>query len=201
MEIARMRLMASRGYALMDMMFAVAMVATLGGIAMNSLASTIDDERAAGAAWYVSSRIQRVRMEAAGRSANAAMQIVPSSGGFAFRLYVDGNGDGVRTEDINAGIDRPISAIERLPDNFPGVDFGVIAGLPPIDSGTSAPGSDPIKLGNSNLLAYAASGTSSSGSLYITGRSRVQYAVRVLGDTGRTRLLKFDLHTRQWKPL
>jgi hypothetical protein len=140
----------------------------------------VDDERAAGAAWYVSTRIQRIRMEAAGRSANAAMQIVPSSGGFAFRLFVDGNGDGVRTEDINAGIDRPISAIERLQDNFAGVDFGVIAGLPPIDPGTAAPGSDPIKLGSSNLLSYAASGTSSSGSLYITGRSRAQYAVRVL---------------------
>jgi type II secretory pathway pseudopilin PulG len=201
MEVARMRLMGGRGYALVDIMFAIAMIATLGGIATSSLESMVDDERAAGAAWYVSTRIQRIRMEAAGRSANAAMQIVPSSGGFAFRLFVDGNGDGVRTEDINAGIDRPISAIERLQDNFAGVDFGVIAGLPPIDPGTAAPGSDPIKLGSSNLLSYAASGTSSSGSLYITGRSRAQYAVRVLGDTGRTRLLKFDGRTRQWKPL
>jgi type II secretory pathway pseudopilin PulG len=194
-----MRLMGARGMALLDMLFAVAMIGTLGSIATSSLTAMVDDQRAEGAARYVATRIQRVRMEAAGRSANAALQVMPSSGGYAFRLYVDGNGDGVRTDDITAGIDAPIGAVERLPDNFAGVDFGVIAGLPPVDPGTAAPGSDPIKLGSSNLLSYSPSGTSSSGSLYVSSRSGAQYVIRVFGDTGRSRMLKFDGRTRQWK--
>jgi hypothetical protein len=35
--------------------------------------------------------------------------------------------------------------------------------------------------------------------VYIRGRSKVQYVIRILGDTGRTRVLKFDPHARQWK--
>ena len=32
-------------------------------------------------------------------------------------------------------------------------------------------------------------------------RRKVQYVVRVLGDTGRARVLRFDARSRQWKPL
>ena len=96
-----------------------------------------------------------------------------SGAGYSFGVYVDGNGDGVRTPDITMSIDRPLGAVERLPDNFAGVDFGLLPGLPPVDAGSPAPGTDPIKLGASNLLSYSATGTSSSGSLYIRGRQQV----------------------------
>ena len=140
-------------------------------------------------------------MEAVTRSANVAMQFVETTTGYAYGMYVDGNGDGVRTADIKKAIDRRLGAMERLPDNFAGVDFGLLPSLPPVEPGSPAPGTDPIKLGASNLLSYSATGTSSSGSVYIRGRSGAQYVIRVLGDTGRTRILKFDARSGQWKPL
>ena len=48
------------------------------------------------------------------------------------------------------------------------------------------------------LLAMNPDGTSSSGTLYLHGRERSQYAVRVLGVTGRVRVLKYDLGRRRW---
>jgi hypothetical protein len=87
-----------------------------------------------------------------------------------------------------------------LSDNYAGVDFGLLPDLPPIDPGGPPPGMDPIKLGSSALLSYAPSGSSSPGSVYIRGR-KVQYAIRILGDTGRTRILKFNPHDRLWKGL
>jgi hypothetical protein len=41
-------------------------------------------------------------------------------------------------------------------------------------------------------------GTSSSGTLYLHGRTRAQYAVRVLGVTGRIRTLRFDEPRGRW---
>jgi hypothetical protein len=41
-------------------------------------------------------------------------------------------------------------------------------------------------------------GSSSSGTVYVHGRQRSQYAVRVLGATGRVRVLKFVEASRQW---
>jgi hypothetical protein len=40
-------------------------------------------------------------------------------------------------------------------------------------------------------------GTATSGTLYVQG-SRAQYAVRVLGATGRTRVLKYERGSGAW---
>jgi hypothetical protein len=41
-------------------------------------------------------------------------------------------------------------------------------------------------------------GSSSSGTLYVHGRERSQYAVRVLGATGRVRVMKYEPQRRRW---
>jgi type II secretory pathway pseudopilin PulG len=193
--------MRTTGYSLIELLFVMSTAATASGIAIPPLLRALDDYRTAGAVRYISTRIQRTRMEAVSRSTNAAMQFVRAGDGYSFGIYVDGNGDGVRTPDIRNGTDRRLGAIERLPDNYAGVEFSLLPGLPPVDPGSPPPGTDPIKLGSSNLLSYSSIGTSSSGSLYIRGRSQAQYVVRVLGDTGRVRVLQFDPRTRQWRAL
>ena len=192
--------MANTGYSLIELLFVLSTVATVGAIAVPPLFAAIDEYRTAGAVRYISTRIQRTRMEAVNRSTNAAMQFTSVGSGYCFGIYIDGNGDGVRTPDIKDGIDRAVGAIERLPDNFAGVDFGLLPALPPVDADGPPPGTDPIKLGSSTLLSYSSTGTSSSGSVYIRGR-RVQYVIRILGDTGRTRVLKFDPQSSRWKAL
>jgi type II secretory pathway pseudopilin PulG len=193
--------MAKTGYSLIELLFVMSAAATVGGMAIPALLTAVDDYRTAGAVRYISTRIQLARMEAVSRSANVAVQFVQVGAGYSFGVYVDGNGDGVRTADIMNGMDRRLGAIESLPDNFAGVDFGLLPGLPPVDPGNPAPGTDPVKLGTTNLLSYSSIGTSSSGSVYIRGRGKVQYVVRILGDTGRTRVLKFDSPSGQWRAL
>jgi hypothetical protein len=140
-------------------------------------------------------------MEAVMRSAAVAVLFTPDDAGYSYAVYVDGNGNGVLARDIQRGLDRRIGVVERLSDQFPGVDFGAIAGLPAIDPGGTPPGTDPIRLGAGNSVSFAALGTSSSGTVYLRGRSGSQYAVRIFGDTGKTRRLKFDRAVWQWKPL
>ena len=192
--------MAKTGYSLIELLFVLSAAATIGAMAIPPFLAAIDDYRTAGAVRYLSTRIQRTRMEAVSRSTNTAMQFVKEGTGYTFGIFVDGNEDGVRTADIRNGIDRRLGTIERLSDNYAGVDFGLLPDLPPVDAGGPPPGTDPIKLGSSALLSYASSGSSSSGSVYIRGR-KVQYAIRILGDTGRARVLKFNPHDRLWKAL
>ena len=188
------------GYSLLELLLVLGMITTLTGIAMPHLATAVDDQRVAGAARYVSTRLQRVRMEAIMRSADVAMQFAPDERGFAYAMFVDGNHNGVLTRDIQRGVDVRIGSIERLSDNFPGVEFATFAGLPPVDPGSAPPGADPIRLGSSNLATFTALGTATPGSLYIRGR-RTQYVVRIFGDTARTRVLRFDARANTWRPL
>jgi type II secretory pathway pseudopilin PulG len=188
-------------FTLLELMFSIALCVVLGAIAVPSLAAAADEVRAAAAARYISTKLQQSRTEAVSRSADVGWQFVlTTSGAYTYAPYLDGNANGIRTYDIQHSIDVPIKPVERLLDRFGGVDFGVISGLPAIDSGSSPPGTDPIRLGSSNILTFSPLGTSSSGSLYIKGRRDAQYAIRISGETGRTRVLKFDLRTRQWKP-
>ena len=188
------------GYSLIELACAMAIAGALSGLALPGLLANIDDLRAIGAARYLTTRLQRARTEAVARSSDVALQFISTAGGYAYGVYVDGNGNGVRTAEIQQGIDRELVPPERLPALFSGVDFGVLPGLPAVDSGGTPPGTDPIKLGASNILTFSPIGTASSGSLYILGRRGAQYVVRVSGETGRTRVLKFDPAAGRWNP-
>ena len=177
-----------------------ALIATVSAVSVPPMLATIDDARTYGAARYLSTRLQHVRMEAVRRSADVGMKFSALPTGYSYTVYVDGNRNGIRTLEIQRGIDREVIPMERLPDLFRDVDFGVLPGLPAVDGGAPA-GTDPIRLGASDILTFTPIGTSSSGSLYVIGRSRAQYVIRIFGDSGKTRVLKFDARTRRWNPL
>ncbi|MBZ5559620.1 MAG: GspH/FimT family pseudopilin [Acidobacteriia bacterium] len=190
-----------RGYSLVDLLFGMGLAVTLTGIAIPQILPGLDGVRAAGAARYIAARLQYARMEAVRRSATVAVQFVAGNDGFSYGMYVDGNANGVRTREIVSGVDRRFGSIERLGDQFPGVEFGTIPGVPAVDVGGQPPGNDPVRLGAGNLASFSAIGTASSGSLYIRGRRSAQYVVRLYGDTGKTRILKFDGRSGKWQPL
>jgi len=195
------RVTRSRGYSLLEVMMVMALSVTLSAAAVPEYLAAVDEVRASGAVRYVSARLQRARMEAVMRSAMVGMQFTQTSGGYSYAVYVDGNRNGVLTRDIQRGVDRLIAPVERLPDQFPGVEFGAIPGLPPVDSGGTPPGTDPIRLGSGNIASFSALGTSSTGTVYIRSRRDAQYAVRIYGETGKTRILKFEPRTGQWRQL
>jgi type II secretory pathway pseudopilin PulG len=195
------RLETCRGYSLLELMFVLGVGITGITVAVPQYLAAIDDFRASGATRYISARLQQARMEAVMRSADVAVQFTETPDGYTYAVYRDGNRNGVLTQDIRRGTDTRIGAVERLSNHFTGVDFGAVPGLPAVDSGGTPPGSDPIRLGAGSLASFSAQGTSSSGTVYIRSRRDAQYAVRLYGQTGKTRMLKFDRATGRWRPL
>lgn len=187
-------------FSLIDLTCTLGLVATIGSLAVAQLTPGVEDARAAGAVRYVSTRLQQTRMEAISRNRATAMRFNRSSDAYGFLTYVDQNRNGVLSADIQAGIDRQTGRPERLSDRFPGVDFGALQGLPPIDSASTAPGADPIRLGSSDMATFTPLGTATSGTLYVLGRGSRQFAIRILGETGRIRILKFHSRSGQWTP-
>jgi hypothetical protein len=135
-------------------------------------------------------------MDAIRRSTSIALRFVVSTPDYTFAPYADGNGDGVRSLDIGRGIDRPIGASQQLQDHFAGVRFGLMPGTPDADGGYSG-GTEGVRIGTARILTMSPDGTATSGTLYLKGRQS-QYAVRVLGATGRTRVLTFDRGAGTW---
>ncbi len=182
-----------------ELAVALGVMGTVTATTLPRVLAGLDDARVAGAARYLSSRLAESRMDAIQRSREVAVRFEQVDGGYVFATYVDGNGNGVLTRDILRGVDRPLTPKETLSQNFRGVVFGVQPGLPPIDAGAS-PSGDPIKLGAGNSVSFSPLGGATAGTIYITGPSRAQYAVRVVGVTGKIRVYHFIRAAGKWLP-
>jgi hypothetical protein len=104
-----------------------------------------------------------------------------------YSIYADGNRNGVRTADINSGVDRRVLGPLPLHGGASDVRVGINPGLPEIPPDTGWLSGDPIRFGSSDILSFSPLGTATPGTFYLAGDG-VQAAVRVNGSTARVRL-------------
>jgi len=176
----------SRGYTLIEVVFAAGLVAVLAAAAIPQLTAGVERSRTVGAARYLAGRLALARAQAVARSSNVALLFSAADGTFIVGTYVDNNADGVRTRDIAAGIDTPIDDPVRLSNLFPHV--ALFLNDPAVTS----------IFDSSALMSFSPLGTASSRTLYLRGADRSEYAVRVLGATGRTRVLRLVASSGAW---
>jgi hypothetical protein len=161
----------------------------LSAIAIPRALVSLDHSRGLAAARFLAARMALARAQAVARSTTIALVFEPGPRGISFRAHQDGNRNGVRASEIRRRIDPPIDDPVRLFEQFPGSAIGVAAGGP-VD--------DPVALGASDILSFTSTGTSSSGTIYVSGRDGTQWAVRVLGATARARVLRYVPATGAW---
>jgi Tfp pilus assembly protein FimT len=186
----------SSGFTLIELLVAAALLMMLVSVALPLGGQAIDELRTASAARYLAGRIAASRMDAIRRSRAVALRFEPAAPDYQFAAFVDGNGNGVRSAEIAAGVDQPVGTPRQLADDFAHVRFGLEIGRPDVDGVRNA-SADGVRIGTSRILTVSPDGTATSGTLYVLGR-RAQYAVRVLGATGRTRVLKYDTGAGAW---
>ena len=192
-----MRMSVARGFTLLEVLFVLAILVVLLSMALPVTAEAIDALRTQGATRYLAARVLQGRMSAISRSTITGLRFVAVAGGdYWYRPYLDGNRNGIRTADINGGTDTPLAAVERIGDNFAGVSFGLMPGLPDVD-GAQNTGTDGVRIGSARILTTGPDGTATPGTLYVRGK-HAQYAIRVLGPTGRVRVLQFRTGDRKW---
>jgi prepilin-type N-terminal cleavage/methylation domain-containing protein len=186
----------SSGFTLLELLLVTSIVATLAMVSIPVTAGALDEMRTAMAARYLEGRIMNARATAVKRSARVALRFEPVGGDYCFGEFFDGNGNGVRSSEIASGLDPELASSRCLSDLFPGIVFGVQPGVKDVDGAPLTTG-DGLRIGASRLLTLGPDGTATSGTLYVHGRRR-QYAVRILGATGRTRVLRFERGSGQW---
>jgi type II secretory pathway pseudopilin PulG len=187
------------GAALIDLIFACALIAVLAAIAIPIVQASRDRDATRLAARHLANKLQLLRVEAVRRNRVVAMRFDPDDLG-RYGAYVDGDGDGVLQADIDGNIDRPLEAVSHLTYFFSTVALRVAIPLPlPEGGGMLGADSDPIRIGNTNLVSFSPLGSSTSGTLYLAGSNGSQMCVRLLGTTGRIRVLWFDRASATWR--
>lgn len=189
----------ARGTALVDVVVACAVSAVIAVMAIPTIHASRERDAVRMAAHYLAQRVQQARLEALKRNTMVAFRLDPDELGLV-GTYVDGDGDGVLQRDIDAGTDQRLAPDARLSESFDAVALRISGDLPDPDGGSMlAEGSDPIRIGSSNMLSFSPLGSSTSGTIYLAGRGGEQACVRILGATGRVRVLWFSPGSRQWR--
>ncbi|PYT38270.1 MAG: hypothetical protein DMF52_00015 [Acidobacteria bacterium] len=189
------------GFSLMEAALVLFLVALLVAATTPALVAALSRGRVAAAARELAQEMARLRSEAIVSRRNAAMRLTWSQGRYVYAFFADGDGDGVRAEDIASGRDVLLGSPRDLTSRYEGVDFGLldvpIPQVPP-NPGTLPPSSDPVRFGRSDIITFTPHGTSSSGTLYVSDGTSAVAAVVLFGGTGRIRIWRFDRQRWIW---
>ena len=190
----------ARGAALLDTLVASALCMTMAAIAVPAIGGSLDRERTIVGAQYLAGQLQRARLESLKQARSVAVRLEIVDERARLQLFADGNGNGVSQRDIDRAIDLPLTPLEYLDDRSRDVSLRINQRIVAISgAGHLEPGDDPLRIGNTALLAFSPLGGATSGTLYVAAHRGPQMAIRVFGGTGRVRVLMFDAQARQWR--
>jgi len=193
-----------KGFTLVEILIAMTIVSILVAVGLPRLIQASAKTRLRLAAQEVAGALHTCRMAAVKQSANVAAKFrTTSDGQVTFRLYRDGDGDGVRTADINTGIDPAVSAPRKLKTLGRGIRFGFPPGPAPRHPGSPSIRlkrlEDPIRFNRSDLASFTPNGGATPGSVYLTDSHAHLAAVRVYHYTGKIKVLFYDAEGETWQ--
>jgi prepilin-type N-terminal cleavage/methylation domain-containing protein len=177
------------GFTLVELLFTLALATLVAGLAVPQALASLGALRGRAAARYLAGRMALARTQAVARGSAVALRFVEDTEGVSFSSFEDGNRNGVRVRDIDLLLDPLIQPPVRLEDLFPGTAIALTPGTPAAAA---------IMLGGTDLLSFSPTGSSTSGTIHVRGPDGMQWAVRVLGVTGRVRVLKYAPAAGEW---
>jgi prepilin-type N-terminal cleavage/methylation domain-containing protein len=192
-----------RGFQLVELVVVLALISMAALIVVPPVLSMSARLRVELAAHELVAALYQARSLAQRQSAYVGIKFYPAGGRVTYACYRDGDGDGVRTADIVAGVDPQVTPLRTLVHLGGRVGFGFPPGPPARDPGDPTHRldrlQDPIRFNDSDIASYGPLGTSTPGSLYVTDGRRELSVVRVLGLTGKVRVMRWDAPTDAWK--
>ena len=185
----------SAGTSLVEVVIVLAIIACVLGVAMPVLTNGADARRTRDAASFLAGQFRLARQRAVMTGRNVAVVFDDVAAEVGWRVCEDGDRDGVSRDDISSGLDRCDAAAQPLSYRFPHVGVGYLDGVPSPDGEIDVP---PVRFGLAEMAVFTPTGTASPGTVAVQGPGTNQFAVRVSGVTGRTRVLRFDPGSAEW---
>jgi len=188
------------GHSLAECVVCLALIAIVTMVAIPHLAEARRAAALRALAQQVSGLLARSRSWAVLHDRNTAL-VFERAGAWQCFVAVDGDGDGVRREDILAGRDPVVGAKVRLREGD--IALGILSSeRVPDPSGSGWLGGDlgdPVRAGSGDIISFSAGGTARSASVFMTDNRSQMRVVRVFAATGRTRSMVWKSGWEHWR--
>jgi len=189
-----------RGFSLIEL---IAVLAVVGIVALCAIPAFGTFRRRASMrseAAEVQNLFGLARSRAVASGANIGVRFARAGNQWIYTIYEDGDGDGIRTDDIARGVDRRWAGPSLL---IPQFNLATIALLPDSirdpDGEVLAPNGSAVRFNRSQICSFSPTGSATPGTVYITDGAGRLCALRVTGSTGRVRLLRYEAGLRRWE--
>lgn len=149
----------------------------------------------------VRSMLVQARALALARGRYVGVKFRKNGSRYEWALYGDGNGNGIRTAEINSGVDKPLGI--TIPWHRNDVLPAIMKGSPVPDPGDPRKNldslDDPIRFNASDICSFSPIGESTPGSVYLWDGHNRMAVVRVLGRTAKVRTLYYRRGEKEWE--
>src|SRR5476651_2464372 len=191
----------ANGYMLAEMLTTVAILGILAAIALPATFSRMRWMAMHTVAKRVRFLLLTVKSDAEAASRQRAVRFSQLNGQWRYAIYEDGDGDGVRNDDIAAGRDPLVAGPYTFLDDSAGVTLGFpSSGVTHPDTNVRIdPESSPVNFNGSSLCSFSPNGDATPGTLYLTDGSQAA-AVRSPGEGGNVYVLHYQASEGVWVP-
>ena len=185
-----------RGYSLIDLLTVVAIIGTIAVCAVPAFANYRRRMSVLAAAEQLRNILRLTRQRAISSNHNVGVKFIAGRE-WTYAIYEDGDGDGVRNDDIDRKIDRRLFGPAIVMPSFHIATIGLLkTKVKDPDGDALKPDASPVQFGRSTICSFSPMGSGTPGTIYLIDGGGQLWAARCAGNGGRIRLLRYD--GRKW---
>ncbi len=187
------------GYSLVEMLITLAIIGLVVLVAVPAFGNIQRRFALRAATAELRSIFHFARMRAIAQGRHAGLKFIRVGDEWSFAVYDDGDGDGLRNEDIARRVDRLVMPQRVILPESRAINIGLLPyTIKDPDGDDLTPSDSPVQFNRSALCSFSPLGESTPGTIYITDRGRDLWAVRVYGATAKIRVTRYDGAKRRW---
>lgn len=190
----------ARGITLLELLTTLAILSITAGLTAAAAHAYAGMSSLRAASHEIASVFSQARSRALFRNSYAGVKWIARDGDLTLQIHDDGDGDGVRNDDIDSGVDPLFFGPITVKSRWPKVTVAFIPGFLARDPKGNPVGdlSDPIRFGRSDIASFSPVGDCSPGSVWLgDGKSR-QALVRLTPGSATIGIYEWVGSRRTW---
>ncbi len=190
----------ARGITLFELLTTLAILSLTAGLTSAAVHTFAGMTSLRAATHEIASVFSQARNRALFRNAYSGVKWIARDGDLSLEIHDDGDGDGVRNDDIDRGVDPLVFGPVTVKNRWPKVTVGFIPGFLARDPKGNPVGdlSDPIRFGRSDIASFSPAGDCSPGSVWLGDGHDRQALVRLTPGSSTIGIYEWVASRRTW---